>query len=59
MIISPMDCFYIAMICAIFGFIIHLELGMSELKAMMKEHTRFDKKMSEVGKKLSEIEKKL
>ena len=54
-----MDCFYIAMILTIFVFIIHLEVNVSKLTSMMKEHTKFDMKMSEVGKQLTKIEKKL
>ena len=59
MLITAMDCFYIAMILVIFGFIIHLELSMTKLTAMMKEHTKFDVKMSEFGKQLQNLEKKL
>jgi|TARA_B100001094_G_scaffold261800_1_gene262760 hypothetical protein len=59
MIITAMDCFYIAMILTIFVFIIHLEVNVSKLTSMMKEHTKFDMKMSEVGKQLTKIEKKL
>jgi len=59
MIITPIDCFYIAMICTIFGFIIHLEISMVSLKAMMKEHVKFDSRMSDIGKHLQNLEKKL
>jgi hypothetical protein len=59
MIITAMDCFYIAMILTIFGFIMHLEVSMTKLTSMMKEHTKFDMKMSQVGKQLTKIEKKL
>jgi hypothetical protein len=37
----------------------HLEVSMTKLTSMMKEHTKFDMKMSEVGKQLTKIEKKL
>jgi hypothetical protein len=59
MLITIMDCFYIGMIMIIFGCIFHLEISMTKLTAMMKEHTKFDQKMSQVGKSLKEIEKKL
>ena len=57
--IIAIDLFYIAMICTIFGFIIHLEISMVSLKAMMKEHVKFDSRMSDIGKHLQNLEKKL
>jgi len=57
--IIAIDLFYIAMILVIFGFIIHLEISMVSLKSMMKEHVKFDRRMSDIGKHLQDLEKKL
>lgn len=40
MIVSIMDCFYIAMFIIVFGFIIHIETNIKILMEMMKEHVR-------------------
>jgi len=59
MIITLIDCFYIMMIAVIFGFIIHLEVQIRVLKAMMEEHTKVSPSMKDVLHQVQNIEKKL
>ena len=50
MIVSGMDIFYILMIAAIFGFIIHLEAQMSVVKTMLQEMVKCEEKLKEISK---------
>jgi len=59
MIITAIDCFYIMMIAVIFGFIIHLEVQMVSLKAMMEEHTKVTGKMKDIHTVIKDISEKL
>ena len=49
MIVSGLDIFYILMIAAIFGFIIHLEAQMSVVKTMLQEMVKCEDKLKELS----------
>jgi len=46
--IEILDIFYIFMIAVIFGFIVHIEAEMKQLKTMMHEHVRYDNTLADI-----------